>query len=1632
MSGGISAIRGFDYQSTVILDLLFDHFDHRGPGASVRPEGEDDLDLRWTEAGTDRRRFVQVKKPTEDLQARPNPSPWALSEIVRDLLPDAIARLTGNDHEQIWVLGDAVVMPVRELFDAGSEAPRKTANSYWTVIHTLARAEAKKLISTGSTLARATSQWRTPDSLSADPTLAQRALVTAANDFGQIHGPEGTMFAQRYAQEAARLHILLPGVYGRIKIVDTNGAEQDVAERVMQRLEQRYGLNRSVIEHTLFRNLRGFINDIAKQPGRSFQHEELELELRSVWPQMVPVKVPPPLTDDHIKRPAVVDGFSDPWAGVAVEVVGISGSGKTRLAAEVLERSQLIHPNRIALYAEVRADVSLRDCLVGTAFHLRRLGLSEPFAVAIQPDQANEVVLANLATVFAKLPGECLLLLDLVEGREPLGFARDLATFIRAMSSNTLRLIVFGQESTLRELTIAERTQLGAHSFEAPGLSFEQFVVLVGLRHAEPDRGQLGSIYQQITAGRSTGLNVSLAQALTRAQTMDEMAAVAVRPAEERLAFAERSRFARVSFSARAAAEKLTCFALPFQRFEAEGVFPSDNVGLAIRELLDLGLLRRHDGESFEMHETVRAGLEELIAHQTRRDSHEALAAWYQSSAQIVAAIFHLEKAGRSQEARDQARDAFLTGAGWTALWPYVVRHRFVSAREVITVIAGSGRIADAYLLPEILRELEGPPYTDTLMDLIREQSDRALADPLWARPILAAILESEPTRIDDLIELMIEAESTPEAGANALTWLSIAMQRWKGEIGPSTLDLFDRQPETIQRTFLGLLLRGGRAALRHAFQHLCKHPALTESDRRGQLMLALNVRSSDDITDILVALPSATPADMVRSRSPRLGPLSRLIWGARKALRTPCIAALEAQTLDSDALVNAIRILLFLGERTILDLSEGLRRRTDMAGALANLVPAIIPALVDWHSYEARVLNESATLTDRAQALTTLACSGTRLDNLLDRQRAADPARWSLWTPILLAIASVTPFAAAIPLLSEILESEDDSGAVLPTIIAQQGQTPGSDVTSVLLKALTHSNVRVRQSAANALARRRDRAALPRLIERYGEEEVPDVQPTLATAILASGATSAEDLTIRSGTPAADLWWCVLAHRTRDLSAAGRLVSIALDRTQLWQVRRAAIAAAGQLPYEAALAQIEPSVMAERSSPTCGGPPLPTDLATAAHDQFVNIIHKPLLQAAVLRGLRHCDRPDRIEANLATIDHEWIAIKALLERSKLPGRGPVLGRRLRDLIAGATWANDHTVNILLGQLEVAPATNIGLRAAAGHTAVPPQLSTSLPLTYKAAVLVLSGGATAPVPTGPLILEPLTSEECANLIGLANPAKDPERGETVFTPAVSFTRNGHQVSQRVTTHRGGSFLPDRLRPAIAAANKLGLPIPWHTALLEGPLGETYASDFLSCLAVQGDDARFYAALAEEEEMLMPVLCQKSQVLSTQFEIDGRLIPTLSRFLAVGGDDVFEGLCVLAKRIDIPEILPILEGLLHRWIQRFDIKAVEPQNEESDLLWRGFARLTEHSQFNAIPDWPQELEAVLLTSIAPHRAQSIVRVMERDPRSYVVIEARLFKEDNWDHYEVDEVDRLDRAAEALFSQTQDSRVAESKL
>lgn len=90
-----------------------------------------------------------------------------------------------------------------------------------------------------------------------------------------------------------------------------------------------------------------------------------------------------------------------------------------------------------------------------------------------------------------------------------------------------------------------------------------------------------------------------------------------------------------------------------------------------------------------------------------------------------------------------------------------------------------------------------------------------------------------------------------------------------------------------------------------------------------------------------------------------------------------------------------------------------------------------------------------------------------------------------------------------------------------------------------------------------------------------------------------------------------------------------------------------------------------------------------------------------------------------------------------------------------------------------------------------------------------------------------------------------------------------------------------------------------------------------------------------------------------------------------------------------------------------------------QHHDNYPLWRGFDRLAEHPRFIQIKEWQTRLAAVLQASISWYQKQNIVRVLERDPRSYIQIEQMLFKYANFEHYHQDEIDRLDEAAERLF-------------
>ena len=196
MSGGLQAKRGFNYQDTVILDLLMTHFQEHGPSSTVRPEGIDDLDLAWNDSnGSPQKRFVQVKKPREDNAGNPTDAPWTLAEVTSDLLPGTIMRLKGNTWEQLWILGDDVSPEVRRLVDAGNLAPTILPTIYWLTVHRLARSQALAHAPLDATSRRQLTKWKPSSRVS---SKTNETIYLLAEEYRSL--------LERYASEEVANH----------------------------------------------------------------------------------------------------------------------------------------------------------------------------------------------------------------------------------------------------------------------------------------------------------------------------------------------------------------------------------------------------------------------------------------------------------------------------------------------------------------------------------------------------------------------------------------------------------------------------------------------------------------------------------------------------------------------------------------------------------------------------------------------------------------------------------------------------------------------------------------------------------------------------------------------------------------------------------------------------------------------------------------------------------------------------------------------------------------------------------------------------------------------------------------------------------------------------------------------------------------------------------------------------------------------------------------------------------------------------------------------------------------------------------------------------------------------------------
>jgi hypothetical protein len=389
------------------------------------------------------------------------------------------------------------------------------------------------------------------------------------------------------------------------------------------------------------------------------------------------------------------------------------------------------------------------------------------------------------------------------------------------------------------------------------------------------------------------------------------------------------------------------------------------------------------------------------------------------------------------------------------------------------------------------------------------------------------------------------------------------------------------------------------------------------------------------------------------------------------------------------------------------------------------------------------------------------------------------------------------------------------------------------------------------------------------------------------------------------------------------------------------------------------------------------------------------------------------------IEARFPHAYHVWFTMKCLLERARTGTPDPELSARLRTLVDASPCRGDALLHRVINELATrwTPArANAQCSAASQEVTAPATISY---LSYDEAVQALSGASREFNPTIPLAVGPVTKEELERLALMAEPTNDHYRSSETYIPSVSFTPGGHVVAQRRVTMTGAETVAAVIRPAIAAANRFGMNIPWHQEFLIGPSATPYVRKFLASLGAQNDSARFYEELGEHVGVLLPGLCNQTQAAPILKYIDTRIVSFLLRYISSGTDELFEGLCILAAHVNSPEIDTVLSGLLYRWTQRFDMKSPMLQHNQNYALWRGFKRLIDHPRFEMIDGWQSRLALVLQAQLAWYNAEDIVRALERDPRSYTLIESRLFRATNWVHFHQDEIDRLDAAAERLF-------------
>ncbi len=1022
----------------------------------------------------------------------------------------------------------------------------------------------------------------------------------------------------------------------------------------------------------------------------------------------------------------------------------------------------------------------------------------------------------------------------------------------------------------------------------------------------------------------------------------------------------------------------------------------------------------------------------------------------------------------------------------------YVVANKLVGADDLVGWFDEDPLPADGHMLPELFVSIGDGATAERLLALLRTNLARFERDYRWGSFLVESILCSDSSRLFDLAELLLLPGEGMAAGLRAQA-LVLRARRVGAKVDARLLALFDRSTEPAKALLSQVLLVDPhRAALERVVPFLSNYtPASTWGNATSYVASHAAPRVPFDttaqVTDFLAAIPAASVSDMLLARSALLGgEVGNWIWSERHVLEPHCAAIVEARVADEVVLVNALRVLVFLASPAAPLLAEQCIGAGGSLTTLANLVPAFLPASANEHRYRQRVLDQARDMNRRAADFSALIWLGVDLSSLLNELIATDPIHASLWEFLFLSACAHHPSRRAIPLLQSALASaaEGDAQHYAPLIV-KLAELGGREVAEFLIGcARADAAPWVRLFACVGLQHARRPSALLGLLALAASDPQPQVAEQALVAAVASGPQSIDSFSaVWAARREADPWRHVIAGRLRASSESAHITAVATDPSKPWQCRRAAILAAGRLPYDEALATIAPKVLSEESSFATldlhhafaghelvarltiqevpyllrefqGGrsafitnvarllesiwkesvmfpEELPSGHRAAewlydrlvhyggpsgdAAERVSNELHIPILHAGIVRGFRMARRFDQIEALIPNARSQWLVCRAISEWGKRGGVGVHASAHLHMILAASLFASSpFAANCIKSVSE-------GRYEAQSHPLTPPTENppVATAMGYEAVVEAIKVGT--PLGAG-LVVADLTPEHFAQLVQELAPPNDYGRRWTSAPTQMTLTADGFAVAgARSESIDHNSTTRALLRPALAAANRFGLAVRWHDEMLArgDHVGQRYVSEFLGALVRQGDPVRLRDELEMHGSILLPLLGVHGASDVSRI-VDHRLIPVLRRFANAGTDALLETLTWTARCIDDPAVDPLLAQLFHRWTRRFRPLDSSPQHLRSIPLWRAFGNLTGHCRFRQIPNYDLQLAELLKINLQWFHKNAIVAALGDSARMYATHEAMLLRAAPFEHFMRDEVDRLDDAADRLFS------------